>query len=113
MMISVACAPDANASKDIAFMQEHSGQCPDRRSGTAPELRSLLEAIYPAMVMNIATDNVDGGNITVRLTACCTCSSALKQAGKPRWPNNALHLLRLSSLQRLTVFAWHSLLCWG
>ena len=84
MMINVACAPDTSASKGIVSMQEHSGQCPDRRSGTAPELRSLLEAIYPAMVMNIATDNVDGGNITVRLLACRTCSSALKQAGKPK-----------------------------
>ena len=46
-------------------MQSNSGQCPNRASGTAPELRNQLEDLYPAMVMNIATDNVDGGNITV------------------------------------------------
>jgi hypothetical protein len=44
-----------------------SGQCPDRKPGTAPEVRELLEQMYPAMVMNIATSNVDGGNITVSL----------------------------------------------
>ena len=46
-------------------MQTNSGQCPNRASGTAPDLRKQLEDLYPAMVMNIATDNVDGGNITV------------------------------------------------
>lgn len=48
-------------------MQLTSEQCPDRKPGTAPEVRELLEQLYPAMVMNIATSNVDGGNITVSM----------------------------------------------
>ena len=79
-----------NSSLSLAEATQHtqstSGQCPDRAAGTAPELRKLLEDLYPAMVMNIATDNVEGGNITVSDLLCAPCPGSR--------PPRDVHLLR-------------------
>jgi hypothetical protein len=62
--------------------QISSGQCPDRATGTAPELRRLLHHLYNVQVMNIATDNVGGGNISVSSSSTSFCAlDALSPVG--------------------------------